>query len=91
MYDYSISGALYTNQKDFYTSKTLSSCSGLSGAGVIESDRLLVAIHVGTLNKDGQCQDVAQAPNLTSDFDPKTCDKESGGASLACLSSKLPA
>lgn len=52
----------------------------MSGASVIESDQLLVAIHVGSFDDaDGNCLLAAHAPNLTSDSDPKTCDKESGG------------
>lgn len=92
VFDCSIVNTLYTYQEGFYRSKMLTSCKGLSGAGVIQSDTMLVAINIGVNNDDvGDCDDVVQAPNLTVDFDPKTCEKESGGASLECFSGKLPA
>jgi hypothetical protein len=89
---------MWTKQKGFYKSNMLSTCGGMSGSGLIDSKNVIVAVHAGhqtTENKQPnqqvECIDVGNVPNLTSEFDPKTCEKETGGASLGCLSDKLPA
>jgi hypothetical protein len=90
--DRSIINNMYAPKSGAYRSKKLTTCSGFSGSGIIQSDKVLVAVHSGyTPDEAGDCGLVVHAPNLTADFDPLTCEKKSGGASLGCLSAKLPA
>jgi hypothetical protein len=83
-----------------YTSNALDICAGHSGSGVIDTtSNALVALLTGEQllpgggASQGACINNLFVPNVVAPnlFDAASCERSSGGVSLACLSAKLPA
>lgn len=84
---------MFTSQTGSYTSKGLQMCNGQSGSGIVDSDGKLVAITSSAYTGDGgKCTNGFLSPNMDlANVDAGTCERAAGGASLDCLSKKLPA
>jgi len=84
---------MFTSQTGAYTSKGLQMCEGQSGSGIIDSNGKLIAVASSTHTGDGgKCTDSLLSPNINiNNVDAGSCERAAGGASLECLSKKLPA
>lgn len=69
-------------------------CVGNSGGAVVDaaSNIMVAVVAVEVTRDDGQCVENRFAPLvLEKNVDEAGCTRSTGGASIPCLSSKLPA